>query len=69
MLATFLILFNTLLFKYFSLNVYFEGIRILLKKFNNMKSLCQSSYPQKLEMISTFFCAILGAIAWAVLKL
>ena len=29
MLATFLILFNTLLFKYFSLNVYFEGIRIL----------------------------------------
>ena len=29
MLATFLILFNTLLFKYFSLIGYFEGIRIL----------------------------------------
>ena len=76
MLANFLILSDTLLFKYFSLDVYFKENLDSGNKSSNMTSwcrritsLCQSSYAQKLEIMSTLFCVVLMAVAWAVLKL
>ena len=66
----------SLSFSRFNVYVYFEGNLDSANKFNNMTSswryftsLCQSSYAQKLEMMSILLPVILVAVGWGIFKL